>query len=39
VGSTELSRAARMNTPAPPRCRSIEINDVTGSMIRLEDEA
>ena len=35
VGSTELSRAARMNTPTPPKCRSIEISDVTGPMIRL----
>ena len=25
-----------MNTPTPPKCLSIEINGVTGSMIRLE---
>jgi hypothetical protein len=31
VGSTELSRAARMNTPTPPKCRSNERKDVTGS--------
>ncbi len=24
-----------MNTPIPPKCLSIEINDVIGSMIRL----
>ena len=36
VGSTELSRAARMNTPSPPKCLSTEIKDVTGSIIRLD---
>jgi hypothetical protein len=36
VGSTELSRAARMNTPIPPKCLSIEMNDITRSMIRLD---
>jgi hypothetical protein len=25
-----------MNTPIPPKCLSIEINDVIGSMIRLD---
>ena len=37
--STELSRAARMNTPTPPKCLSIEINDVTGSAVAKEYEA
>jgi len=36
VGRRELSRAARMNTPTPPSCLSIEINDVTRSMMRLD---